>query len=272
MIPLFSIIIPTSNSGELINKSLCSIVQQTFTDYEIIIQDGLSIDNTISIIEEIKRRYSSISIKVFQEQDRGVYDAMNKALKKANGEWIYFLGSDDALYDKEVLGKVNAHITTSGQKPDVVYGNVLLKSTGQPYAGEVDLKRLLTRENICHQSIFYRKDTFERVGTYNLRYKIWADWDLNIRCFQHPEVYIIYIDEVIAFYNDELGTSSQQLDEELYPLLPVFYIHQSDTEKQQIKAITQSVSYCIGNKVYHLVNKLGIVPLIKKFSRESKPK
>ncbi|WP_460010556.1 glycosyltransferase family protein, partial [Mycobacterium avium] len=84
---------------------------------------------------------------------------------------------------------------------DLVYGDVVMRSTGTRHAGPFDLDRLLFETNMCHQSIFYRRKLFEGIGPYNLRYPIWADWDFNIRCFSNPALVTCYMDIVVARYN-----------------------------------------------------------------------
>src|SRR4249920_3431468 len=103
MNPFFSIIIPTYNSESSLNKTLDSILSQTFTDFEIILTDGVSKDDTIAIAES----YNDSRLKIHSEPDKGVYDAMNKGMSLATGKWLYFIGSDDYLYNDEVLQTIS---------------------------------------------------------------------------------------------------------------------------------------------------------------------
>ena len=89
-----------------------------------------------------------------------------------------------------------------------VYGDSIMASTGARHAGEFDLDRLLFETNICHQSIFYRRELFAGIGPFNLRYPVWADWDFNIRCFSNPALTTRYMDIVISRYNDLTGLST----------------------------------------------------------------
>src|ERR1035441_6988489 len=101
-----SIVIPTFNSGATIEHCLTSIACQTFSDCEIIIQDGGSTDNTIDLVRDWEKANAGVDVKLRQEKDTGIYDAMNKAVLRASGEWLYFLGSDDELHDPHVLERV----------------------------------------------------------------------------------------------------------------------------------------------------------------------
>lgn len=174
----FSIIIPTFNSEKVISNAIDSILCQTFNNYEIVIMDGKSADRSI----EILNTYCNSKIKITSEKDRGIYDAMNKAIKVASGEWILFLGSDDTLYSRDVLLNINKLIQTTKYK--VIYGNVFIvgdvrwAKDNTVYDGEFSLKKLV-KKNICHQSIFYRREILVS-RPFNLNYKTCADYDLNI--------------------------------------------------------------------------------------------
>ena len=199
MQPIFSIIIPTYNSEATLALALDSIIQQTFTNFEILLLDGLSKDNTVALASS----YNDPRIKIFCEADKGVYDAMNKGMKLAQGEWIYFIGSDDFLYDNEVLNNVAKEL--EGVKDDVLYGNVLIKGDsgwakdGQIFKGKFTFQKLL-RGNICHQSMFYRRSFIDKNKLeYNLRYPVSADWDFNISA--HLLTKFHFTDRIIAVFN-----------------------------------------------------------------------
>lgn len=199
--PLISIIIPTYNSEKTISESIKSILEQSFDNYEILIMDGISGDNTLNIVKE----FNDPRIKIFSEKDSGVYDAMNKGIEKAEGKWLYFLGSDDTLYDKETLKDIEPFLGNH----DLVYGDAYFTFSKTFYGEEKSISSLIKGKNICHQAIFYQKDIFKKVGFYNLKYPIWADLDFNIRCFINPSIKTYYIKKTIANYNDLNGISSE---------------------------------------------------------------
>ena len=122
--PFFSIIIPTFNSEKDIGRCCASIVHQTCRDFEIIIQDGLSRDGTLKRIKNIIEQNPAVPIRVFSEEDKGIYDAMNKAIIRSSGTWLLFLGSDDALYDNQVLADMFTQLQHA--RAAMVYGNVQL--------------------------------------------------------------------------------------------------------------------------------------------------
>lgn len=197
--PTLSIIIPTFNASATIERCLYSIICQTFADYEVVIQDGGSVDDTIELTKRIQQANVGVQIKVHQGPDSGIYDAMNKATRRASGEWLYFLGSDDKLHDENVLSKVmNSPDLASC---DVVYGNVQVignapaRRMAPVYDGIFNLEKLLNK-NICHQAIFYRATFLRRIGEYNTRYTAWADWDFNLRCWSKTN--FKYMDTIVA--------------------------------------------------------------------------
>jgi len=212
--PLFSIIIPTFNSVKTLQRALNSIFEQEFKKFEIIIVDGCSSDNTITLIEE--NCSNDARIKYVSEIDKGIYDAMNKGIDMATGKWLYFLGSDDKFYDKNVLLKVADKLKDC--QCDFLYGQVIMKTAA--YDGPFTLEKLITK-NISHQSIFYMKQVFDKLGKYNIRYKLHADWEFNIRYFLHGDKMAKYADIIIANFSAG-GVSSAHdvlfLQEYLIPL------------------------------------------------------
>ena len=202
--PKISIIIPTFEASKTLSVALESILEQSFTDYEILIIDGFSTDNTV----EIAKSYQDERIRIISERDNGIYDAMNKGIRLAEGEWLYFLGSDDRLFDNEVLE--NVHQSLLKCNCDVVYGDVIFAISGKVYNGEFT-KLMLLEKNICHQSIFTKKSVFNKTGLFNIEYKALADWHFNIKWFNNKTVKRKYIGQIIASYYED-GYSFNNLD------------------------------------------------------------
>lgn len=214
MSPYISIIIPTYNREKTIDSCLKSIQIQTFQDYEIIIVDGASTDNTLSTIEKF-RSYFNNKLKVVSELDKGIYDAMNKGVERSTGKWLYFLGSDDTLYNAKVLENIFNVIYTNKEDYDIIYGNVQLQPENKLYGEEYSLSIISNRRNICHQAIFYKRKIFVEVGIYNQEYRVAADWDFNLRVFLNKNFKKHYIDIPVANYSNE-GFSSTNSDTKFY--------------------------------------------------------
>ncbi len=204
-----SIIIPTYNSASVLPKALDSIVGQTFTDWEVLVMDGVSTDDTLKVAQS----YNDRRIRIYSEPDKGIYDAMNKGIKKARGEWLYFLGSDDWLLNNNVLHNVFAQDTDSY---DVVYGEVEAPHLASMHSGEWSLDTI--DYNRCHQAILYKRTIFKRLGTYNQKYRIWADYDLNLKWFFDEKIRKKHIQTIIAHFSQ--GGYSTQGDTTMQKDLP----------------------------------------------------
>ncbi len=195
----FSLVIPTFNSGNFLQPCLSSIAEQQFTGYEIICVDGGSTDNTIEIIKSFDAGSGKISYS--SEPDLGVYEAMNKGLKSARGKWILFLGSDDRLFNRNVLGDAFAALDDTAA--ELVYGNCIVEGdslwakNGTVYDGQFTAAKLMDK-NICHQSIFYLRQSFSEVGYFNVNYPVCGDWDMNHRFFARAKTQ--FIPQVIAVF------------------------------------------------------------------------
>lgn len=203
---LISIIIPTFNSEHTIDICLNSIVNQNFKDFEVIVIDGLSNDATIDKVNDFLNKIKNL--KIVSESDKGIYDAMNKGIQLAKGEWLYFIGSDDSFYDSNVLNNISK--LDKLKNNDVIYGNVTSPVFNGTYDGEFDFTKI-ENANICHQSIFFNKSVFKKIGLFSLKYPILSDWHHNIKWFFSNQVSHQYVDIIIANYGDS-GISSTQED------------------------------------------------------------
>lgn len=216
------------------SKALDSIVCQTFSDWEVLIMDGISTDDTLKIAQS----YNDSRIRIYSEPDKGIYDAMNKGIKKAQGEWLYFLGSDDRLLDKNVLSSI---FTMDINQYDVVYGDVEASHLDSMHKGEWSMPSI--NFNRCHQAIFYRKGTFKKIGYYDLTYPIWADYDLNLKWFFSTKLRNKYIPLNIAHYSDG-GASSTCTDSALtakFPYIILTRAKKSLCRNQKINLISESL-------------------------------
>jgi len=195
--PVLSIVIPVKNGSKTIERLLESLTSQTWLEFEVLLQDGNSSDNTIDIANKY-RPFFGDRLRIFSEKDHGIYDAMNKGIDRARGEWLYFLGADDYLLNKVVLSQVFNFQKLSGY--DFVYGDSNTEDYGTGYDGEFNLAKLRLK-NICHQSIFVKKAVFDVLGRFDISYPALADWDFNFKCFVHPKIKCQYLDLGIAHHS-----------------------------------------------------------------------
>jgi glycosyltransferase involved in cell wall biosynthesis len=213
--PLISIITPTLNSAETVLSCLKSVAEQDYKNIEHIIIDGNSSDATLDIVKGFSSNHSYI--RLISEPDSGIYDAMNKGIFLSKGTWLYFLGSDDIFYCENVLSNIFNNKLIYTQK--IIYGNVLINGNagwaknGQIYDGKFTLHKLIEK-NICHQAIFYKKDVFNKGDSFNSRYTICADWDMNLRMWASFKFY--YLEIIIAIFKG--GNSSNLIENNYYDI------------------------------------------------------
>lgn len=198
-----SIITVCYNSEDTIERCIQSIVPQLNEQIEYLIIDGASTDKTMDIVKQYKEIVS------VSEKDNGIYNAMNKGIKKAQGEWIIFINSDDALMPN-IIEQVLPYLTDD---VDCLYGdvrNVIYEGTNKYYkdikASSID--KLSEHMIACHQSIFMRKSMMQTLGGFNEKYKIAADWDMFIKVKKN-NYKIEYIPKIVSEF-DISGVSNQK--------------------------------------------------------------
>jgi len=198
--PFISIIVVTYQAAETLQACIDSVWAQTDLNKELIVIDGASTDATLEIIEANKNKISYF----VSEPDAGIYDAMNKGIKQAKGDYLYFLGADDILLPK-------LHLLTTKMKGvnTIYYGDVRYKNAGIRYGGNFTPWKLVVK-NICHQSIFYPASVFKKYN-YSLQYPLLADYYLNLQLMADKGFKFEYLKELICEYNEQ-GSSGKQLD------------------------------------------------------------
>lgn len=200
----FSVITVCYNASATIRETIASVLGQTYRDVEYIVVDGKSSDGTVDILQGI----TDERMKFVSEKDTGIFNAMNKGLKMASGDYLIFLGADDVFYDKDVLTRVAAKVTNGN---DVLYGDVMLKKRQRLYNGAFS-RWTWGHRNISHQCIFYPKSVYARYQ-YDEKYRSVADWDYNLRLLTIG-IPFTYIGETICIFNDADGMSSSVKDRE----------------------------------------------------------
>ena len=178
-----SVITITFNAEQFLGETMQSVLKQTYTDIEYIIVDGKSTDGTVGIIKsfEAEMKAKSIEFRWISEPDRGLYDAMNKGLGMATGDFVWFVNAGDQIYDSTIAQKVADAIAVNEQA-DVVYGQTLIIDQNGIPCGErhkiapknLQFKSLLNGLVVCHQSILVRRSI---APNYNLQYRYSADYD-----------------------------------------------------------------------------------------------
>lgn len=198
--PRVSIVLPVRNGARTLAQAIQSVRVQSMQDLELIVVDGDSTDETPSII----RSFGDGVDCCIREPDRGVYDAMNKGLSRARGQWLLFLGCDDCLLEgfSEAAQRLADPAT-------VYFGDARLGSGG--LAKGIRGPRDLLRRNLVHQAIFYPRAVFASYR-YDLRYPVAADYALNLQCFTDPRFRSCHIPVAVALFDDRSGLSARTRD------------------------------------------------------------
>lgn len=180
--PLISIITCCWNAAESIEPTMLSVCEQDFRDFEHLVIDGASSDNTLSLV----RRLGGSELRVLSERDSGLYDAMNKGLDLARGEYVLFLNAGDSFHSRSTLGYY-AEACRRGM--DIVYGDTMLVD-GNRNELRLRTKRpplVLTADSwkrgmlICHQAFMVRKSIAPK---YDLRWRFSSDYEWTLKCIQ----------------------------------------------------------------------------------------
>lgn len=171
--PFFSIVVVSLNAETTIAHTINSVLVQTFKDYEIIVKDGLSKDNTIKNIPV------SDKIKIYEQADKSIYDAMNQGIGCASGKFICFLNCGDFFADSNVLQKIYEVAKNAGEDA-VVYGNYVRKEVVFKQPSNIT-PFYLYRTPLCHQTMFISRKLFETNGLYNTEFKILADYEHTLK-------------------------------------------------------------------------------------------
>lgn len=177
-----SIITVCWNSAATIEKTIQSVAEQTYSDIEYIIVDGQSKDATLNIIQ----KYPEVVTKWISEPDKGLYDAMNKGIKIATGDYIGIVNADDTFADHAVIQRIAEFLQTNpvdASIGDIVQHREDGKIIRQYSAKKWKPEKLKIGFMPAHPAIFFRKDLFDKLGYYALDFKIAADYELIIRYF-----------------------------------------------------------------------------------------
>ncbi len=250
--PLISIITVVFNGEKHLEETIKSVINQTYNNIEYIIIDGASTDKTLDII----KKYEQNILYWSSERDNGIYDAMNKGIAVAKGEYIGLINSDD-YYEPDAIEIIVKQINKNGNT-DVFFGNMYMINQ---YLSEKKIqtykkgKSLEKRFSIWHPTVFIKKQTYDKYGNFNLSYRIAADYELLLR-FYKEGCRFQYINKAISnfreggisYYNKNLAKEQFQLQ-----LKHTSYINAHFNRiKYKITEFLQKVfKFTLGEKKYH---------------------
>jgi glycosyltransferase len=198
----FSILTPTFNAARTLGDCLRSVREQDYPNVEHLIVDGASNDGTLDVVRAAQRNFPQANLRLFSEPDRGLYDALNKGIARADGDVIGVLGADDAYADARVLSRVADAL--AGGCP-AAYGDLL-------YVSAADTSRIIRywRAAPCrarsfdrgwmppHPTLFVRRDVCRRLGGYRTDFRIAADYEFMLRLMHRHRLRAAYVPEVLV--------------------------------------------------------------------------
>lgn len=215
-----SIITINYNHSKGLEKTIASVVKQKFVDKEYIVIDGGSNDGSKQIIEENADRLSYW----VSEKDYGIYNAMNKGIAKAKGEYILFLNSGDYLLNEDILNIV----FSENKSEDIMYGNLQTDNRIITFPSMLNFS-FFFRDSIGHPAAFIKRKLFDVHGMYNEDNKIVSDWEFFIKTILINKVSYEYINKEITYYEND-GISSNERG---------IKMHENEREKILRKYFTQ---------------------------------
>ena len=238
----FSIITITYNAEAFLPRTVESVLSQHYSDIEHIIIDGASTDSTISVAQDyMQRSYAAQNgheVRIVSEPDNGLYDAMNKGLRQASGDYICFLNAGDFFPNANVLDTIVSRSLTGKsrqQLPAVIYGDTDIVDNDGNFLRHRRLAppRNLTWRSfrkgmlVCHQAFYARLD-IARTVPYDTRYRYSADVDWCIRVMKEAErmgAGLAYVDSVVVNYTQEGQTTKHHRDslKERYRVMQCHY-------------------------------------------------
>lgn len=248
-----SIITINYNNRKGLQKTFDSVAPQSFKDYEWIVIDGGSTDGSRELMEQYANRFSYW----VSEPDKGVYNAMNKGIKVAKGEYINFMNSGDCFASPTILEEVFSTAHTA----DVLYGYMTRGTLDGEVNNQSMMKENLTwmdfyRDGLPHQATFIKRDLFDQLGLYDESLKAVSDWKFFVDAFVYHKATSEFIPKKIAVYaeggiSDVMGEEERKrVAKELFPRAMVETI-------PVIEAYNRIQHHQLINKMYSLVDKLA---------------
>jgi glycosyltransferase involved in cell wall biosynthesis len=253
---LISIITVNYNNLEGLKKTIQSVKNQTWKEFEYIVIDGGSTDGSVKVLEENSKYVNWIS-----EPDKGVYHAMNKGLQKASGEYVLFLNSGDHFYNSKVLEQNHDLIDTY----DIIYFNQYVIGKTKKFLKEYPEKlsfAYFLKDNLPHQASFIKKELFEKVGLFDEDFKIISDWKFFIDSVCRFNVSYKYVNKTLTtFYQDgisSLAENNKVINEEKQKVLQSSYLPYMQDLENLLEYMTVINNLRKSKKIKWLI-KLGLI-------------
>ena len=246
-----SIVTINYNNAEGLRKTMESVLAQTYTEIEYIIVDGASTDGSVDVIRELATRPT---IKWVSEKDTGIYNAMNKGIRMATGEYIEILNSGDILFDANVNQRMIERLDQINSKREenvgILYGNMIKVNAAGKVVGKSGYTEYSLRQfyssTLNHDCAYIRRDLFEEYGLYDEQLKIVSDWKWYLQAIGLGKVKPEYVDIDVTIFDDggisetNLALRNAERRKVLEEVLPPAVLWDYDTyafEMEQMKRL-----------------------------------
>ena len=265
-----SIITINYNNAEGLRKTMESVLAQTYTEIEYIIVDGASTDGSVDVIRELATRPT---IKWVSEKDTGIYNAMNKGIRMATGEYIEILNSGDILFDANVTQRMIEHLDQINSQNEnsigILYGNMIKVNASGKIVGKSGYTEYSLRQfyssTLNHDCAYIRRDLFEQYGLYDEQLKIVSDWKWYLQAIGLGKVKPEYVDIDVTIFDDggisetNLVLRNAERRKVLEELLPPAVLWDYDThafEMEQMKRLRRWKLYGLVYLIERILFKL----------------
>lgn len=252
-----SVITINFNNKNGLEQTAASLFKQSYKDYEYIIIDGGSTDGSKELVD----LYSAHTSWSESAPDNGIYNAMNKGIAKATGEYLLFLNSGDYLHDEKVLENLFA----GGNEADIIYGNIILDDGQEQVIGVFPAKLLFSyffNASLPHACSVIRRSLFDEVGLYDEQYKIVSDWAFFLLAINKFQCSYQYVPMPVTVFNLD-GISAKEGSQEIIKrereevLRKHFSSFMPEYESQQkLKEEMPRLKGMLGYRVHNKLNRL----------------
>ena len=213
-----SVITINYNNASGLQKTMESVMNQTSSDFEYIVVDGASKDGSVEVIQKFESLKKDIKLRWISEADKGIYDAMNKGILLAKGEYVQFVNSSDSFVDETVIERMVKELEVKSEKSDVqiLYGNMIKQLPDRIFRDrcfngeEITLLGMYTA-TLNHSPVLIKRKLFDQFGLYDNQLKVVSDWKWYTQVIINGGIKPVYVDiDVINF--DMSGISSTNLE------------------------------------------------------------
>lgn len=260
-----SIITINRNNATGLEKTIKSVASQTYKEFEYIVIDGASTDKSVEVIKSRESEFAHL--RWISESDKGIYNAMNKGLRMASGEYVQVLNSGDVLASADVVERILKALDEKGN-PDILYGNMIKafadgkRVCDRGFEGKIPTMYDFIHGTLNHDPVYIHRSLFEKFGYYREDLPITADWRWYVEAIPFGGVLPVYIDIDVTVF-DMNGISETQItrrekerDEELQRILPIGVYQDYKTYFLPIEQIRRLKRYPLAYKLFYMVERL----------------